>query len=184
MSKRTSTTTSATRWWCWWISHSASASEIVSGAIKDDGVGTLVGITTFGKGRVQTIMPLQDGSAVAITTAKYLTPNGTDIHKKGIDPDVRVEAPDRLRPERPQDRPAAHEGSRCAQGQDGPAAAERAGQDSMKTAKAESRRRRRLSEAKQPIWQGKNSPPAVTSLPKKAPAKAKPAQKDKATPKK
>jgi len=73
---------------------SASASEIVSGAIKDDGVGTLVGVTTFGKGRVQTIMPLDDGSAVAITTAKYLTPNGTDIHKKGIDPDVRVEAPE------------------------------------------------------------------------------------------
>ncbi|MHB9036465.1 MAG: S41 family peptidase [Armatimonadota bacterium] len=73
---------------------SASASEIVSGAIKDDKAGTLVGVTTFGKGRVQTILPLQDGSAVAITTAKYLTPNGTDIHKKGIDPDVMVEQPD------------------------------------------------------------------------------------------
>jgi len=75
---------------------SASASEIVSGAIKDDGVGTLVGVTTFGKGRVQTILPLQDGSAVAITTAKYLTPKGTDIHKKGIAPDVYVEASDKL----------------------------------------------------------------------------------------
>ncbi|MCE5322017.1 S41 family peptidase [bacterium] len=75
-------------------SSSASASEIVSGAIKDDKAGTLVGVTTFGKGRVQTIMPLQDGSAVAITTAKYLTPNGTDIHKKGITPDVVVEQPD------------------------------------------------------------------------------------------
>lgn len=73
---------------------SASASEIVSGAIKDDGVGTLVGTTTFGKGRVQTIMPLTDGSAVAITTAKYLTPKGTDIHKKGIEPDITVEQPD------------------------------------------------------------------------------------------
>ena len=73
---------------------SASASEIVSGAIKDDGVGTLVGTTTFGKGRVQTIMPMQDGSAVAITTAKYLTPKGTDIHKKGIEPDIAVEQPD------------------------------------------------------------------------------------------
>lgn len=71
---------------------SASASEIVSGAIKDDRVGTLVGVTTFGKGRVQTILPLQDGSAVAITTAKYLTPDGTDIHKKGIAPDLKVEA--------------------------------------------------------------------------------------------
>lgn len=73
---------------------SASASEIVSGAIKDDGVGTLVGVTTFGKGRVQTIMPMGDGSAVAITTAKYLTPKGTDIHKKGIEPDVVVEQPE------------------------------------------------------------------------------------------
>ncbi|MCE5314555.1 MAG: S41 family peptidase [Armatimonadota bacterium] len=73
---------------------SASASEIVSGAIKDDKAGTLVGVTTFGKGRVQTILPMQDGSAVAITTAKYLTPNGTDIHKKGIDPDIVVEQPD------------------------------------------------------------------------------------------
>jgi carboxyl-terminal processing protease len=78
---------------------SASASEIVSGAIKDLGVGTLVGVTTFGKGRVQTIMPLQDGSAVAITTAKYLTPNGTDIHKKGITPDVIVEASENWDPD-------------------------------------------------------------------------------------
>lgn len=73
---------------------SASASEIVSGAIKDDKAGTIVGVTTFGKGRVQTILPCNDGSAVAITTAKYLTPKGTDIHKKGITPDVKVEQPD------------------------------------------------------------------------------------------
>ncbi|MCE5200426.1 MAG: S41 family peptidase [Armatimonadota bacterium] len=73
---------------------SASASEIVSGAIKDTKSGTLVGTVTFGKGRVQTIMPMQDGSAVAITTAKYLTPNGTDIHHKGISPDYFVEQPD------------------------------------------------------------------------------------------
>jgi len=80
---------------------SASASEIVSGAIKDTGKGTLVGTTTFGKGRVQTIMTLQDGSAVLITTAKYLTPNGTDIHKKGIKPDVYVEATDNFDPNDP-----------------------------------------------------------------------------------
>jgi carboxyl-terminal processing protease len=80
---------------------SASASEIVSGAIKDDGVGTLVGTTTFGKGRVQTITPLPDGSAVAITTAKYLTPKGTDIHKKGIAPDVEVEAREDFDPNDP-----------------------------------------------------------------------------------
>lgn len=81
--------------------HSASASEIVSGAIKDDGVGTLVGVKTFGKGRVQTIMPLEDGAAVAITTAKYLTPKGTDIHKKGIEPDVEVKAPEDFDPNDP-----------------------------------------------------------------------------------
>lgn len=80
---------------------SASAAEIVSGAIKDDRVGTLVGVTTFGKGRVQTILPLRDGSAVAITTAKYLTPDGTDIHKKGIAPDLKVEAADNLDPTDP-----------------------------------------------------------------------------------
>lgn len=77
---------------------SASASEILSGAIKDTGVGTLVGKTTFGKGRVQTIIPLQDGSAAAIVTAKYLTPKGTDIHKKGIDPDIVVEEPETYEP--------------------------------------------------------------------------------------
>jgi carboxyl-terminal processing protease len=80
---------------------SASASEIVAGAIKDDGAGTLVGVTTFGKGRVQTIMPLRDESAVSITTAKYLTPKGIDIHKKGIDPDVVVESPDNYDPSDP-----------------------------------------------------------------------------------
>ncbi len=80
---------------------SASASEIVSGAIKDDKTGTLVGVTTFGKGRVQTILPLQDGSAVAITTAKYLTPDGTDIHKRGIEPDLKVEAAENLDPTDP-----------------------------------------------------------------------------------
>ncbi|NLN76591.1 MAG: S41 family peptidase [Armatimonadetes bacterium] len=80
---------------------SASASEIVSGAIKDDDVGTLVGVTTFGKGRVQTILPLQDGSAVAITTAKYLTPKGTDINKKGINPNIEVEAAEDLDPTDP-----------------------------------------------------------------------------------
>lgn len=80
---------------------SASASEIVSGAIKDTGSGTLVGMRTFGKGRVQTIMPLQDGSAIAIVTAKYLTPNGIDIHKKGIEPDIVVEASENFDPNDP-----------------------------------------------------------------------------------
>ncbi len=73
---------------------SASASEILSGALQDTGRAKLVGTTTFGKGLVQTIHPLSDGSGVAITTAKYLTPNGRDINKKGIDPDVRVDFTD------------------------------------------------------------------------------------------
>ncbi len=70
---------------------SASAAEIVSGAIKDKGTGTLVGVKTFGKGIVQTIFPLDSGTSVKLTTAKYLTPNKLDIHKIGIQPDVKVE---------------------------------------------------------------------------------------------
>jgi len=81
---------------------SASASEIVSGGIKDVGAGTLVGVTTFGKGCVQTIIPLQDGSAVAITTAKYLTAKGNDIHKKGVTPDVEIEATEDFDPNDPE----------------------------------------------------------------------------------
>lgn len=72
---------------------SASASEIVAGAIKDKGTATLVGVKTFGKGIVQTIFPLDGGTSVKLTTAKYLTPNKVDIHKKGIEPDVMVELP-------------------------------------------------------------------------------------------
>lgn len=72
---------------------SASAAEIVSGAIKDKGTGTLVGVKTFGKGIVQTIFPLDSGTSVKLTTAKYLTPNKLDINKKGIEPDVKVELP-------------------------------------------------------------------------------------------
>lgn len=70
---------------------SASASEIVSGAIRDRGTGSLVGVKTFGKGIVQTIFQLDQGTSVKLTTAKYLTPNKVDIHKKGIEPDVKVE---------------------------------------------------------------------------------------------
>ncbi|WP_258360948.1 S41 family peptidase [Moorella sulfitireducens] len=69
---------------------SASAAEIVAGAIKDTGSGILVGETTFGKGIVQTIYPLPGGTAVKITTHKYLTPGKHDIHKKGINPDYVV----------------------------------------------------------------------------------------------
>lgn len=70
--------------------NSASASEILAGAIKDYGVGTLVGTTTFGKGIVQRIMQLTDGSAVKLTISKYYTPNGYNIHGIGIAPDVEI----------------------------------------------------------------------------------------------
>ncbi len=70
--------------------NSASASEIFAGAVKDYGIGTIVGTTTYGKGVVQTIRPLSDGSAVKLTIAKYFTPKGNDINKKGITPDVEA----------------------------------------------------------------------------------------------
>ena len=70
---------------------SASASEIFAGAVKDYGIGTLVGTTTFGKGIVQRIVELSDGTAVKLTIAKYYTPKGNNIHDKGIEPDVEVE---------------------------------------------------------------------------------------------
>lgn len=70
---------------------SASAAEILSGALQDYKRATIMGTTTFGKGLVQTVHTLSDGSGIAITTAKYLTPKDRDIHKKGIEPDIRVE---------------------------------------------------------------------------------------------
>ncbi len=69
---------------------SASASEIVAGAIQDYKRGVIVGEKTFGKASVQTIMNLTDGTGLLLTTDTYLTPNGRLIHKKGIDPDVAV----------------------------------------------------------------------------------------------
>lgn len=70
--------------------NSASASEILAGAIKDYGIGTLVGTTTFGKGIVQRIISLTDGSAVKLTVSHYYTPNGNNIHEVGIEPDVEI----------------------------------------------------------------------------------------------
>ncbi|MEY3883507.1 MAG: hypothetical protein RLZZ379_785 [Pseudomonadota bacterium] len=72
-------------------SGSASASEIVAGALQDHKRATLVGIRTFGKGSVQTIMPMNNGAAIKLTTARYFTPNGRSIQAKGIDPDFIVE---------------------------------------------------------------------------------------------
>ena len=71
--------------------NSASAAEIMAGAIKDYGIGTLVGTTTFGKGIVQQIMPFRDGSAVKLTISAYYTPKGNNIHGIGIEPDVLCE---------------------------------------------------------------------------------------------
>lgn len=71
--------------------NSASASEIFAGAIKDYGLGTLVGTQTFGKGIVQKVYPLSDGTAVKLTVSKYYTPKGNNIHGIGIVPDVEVE---------------------------------------------------------------------------------------------
>ncbi len=70
---------------------SASASEIVAGAVKDHNRGILFGKKTFGKGTVQSLFPLQDDSALKLTTGRYYTPSDTFIHEKGIKPDVEVE---------------------------------------------------------------------------------------------
>jgi carboxyl-terminal processing protease len=77
--------------------NSASASEVFTSCMRDYGKATVVGKTTFGKGIVQSVFPLKDGSAVKLTIAKYYTPSGTEIHKVGIKPDVEVELSDELK---------------------------------------------------------------------------------------
>lgn len=71
--------------------NSASASEVFSGAMQDEGKAKLIGTTTFGKGIVQTIFDLKDGSALKMTTSKYFTPKGRNIHGAGLEPDIVVE---------------------------------------------------------------------------------------------
>lgn len=71
--------------------NSASASEILAGAIKDYGTGTLIGTTTFGKGIVQRVLPLTDGTALKLTVSSYFTPKGNNIHGTGIEPDIECE---------------------------------------------------------------------------------------------
>jgi carboxyl-terminal processing protease len=70
---------------------SASASEIVAGAIQDNRRGLIIGTKTFGKGSVQTVVPMSDGSAIRLTTSKYFTPSGRSIHGEGIVPDIVIE---------------------------------------------------------------------------------------------
>ncbi len=70
---------------------SASASEVVAGALKDNGRAAILGETTFGKGSVQTVLPLRNGGAIKITTARYYTPTGISIHGTGIEPDIAID---------------------------------------------------------------------------------------------
>ena len=76
----------------------ASASEILAGALQDDGRSLLVGSRTFGKGLIQSLIPLGDGSGLAVTVARYLTPGGRDIQNQGIEPDQTLKAPEPLNP--------------------------------------------------------------------------------------
>ena len=76
--------------------NSASASEVFTGAVMDYDAGIVVGTTTFGKGIVQNLIPLGDGTAIKLTTAHYYTPNGFDLHGKGLEPDVVVEMDEEL----------------------------------------------------------------------------------------
>lgn len=76
--------------------NTASSSEILAGALKDLGKAKIVGTKTFGKGVIQEILTLPDGSGIKITTEKYLTPNKTEINKVGIEPDEKIELPENL----------------------------------------------------------------------------------------
>lgn len=76
----------------------ASASEILAGALQDDARSALVGSRTFGKGLIQSLIPLGDGSGLAVTVARYVTPGGRDIQNLGIEPDLELEGPEPLNP--------------------------------------------------------------------------------------
>lgn len=77
--------------------NTASASEILTAALKDNERATVIGTKTYGKGVIQTVLTLSDGSGLKITTAEYFTPNGTEINKKGIKPNIEVKLPDTVK---------------------------------------------------------------------------------------
>ena len=77
--------------------NSASASEVFTAAIKDYGVGVIVGKKTYGKGVVQTLRSLRDGTYMKITTQEYFSPNGNKINEVGIEPDVEVDLPEEVK---------------------------------------------------------------------------------------
>ena len=77
--------------------NTASASEILTAALKDNERAKVIGTKTYGKGVIQAVLTLSDGSGIKITTAEYFTPNGTEINKKGISPDIEVKLPDTVK---------------------------------------------------------------------------------------
>lgn len=77
--------------------NSASASEILTGTLKDNERAKTIGVKTYGKGVIQTVIPLLDGSGMKITTAEYYTPNGSQINKKGIEPDIEIKLPENIK---------------------------------------------------------------------------------------
>ena len=77
--------------------NTASASEILTGALKDNNRTKVIGTKTYGKGVIQSVFNLSDGSGLKITTAEYFTPNGIEINKKGITPDIEVKLPDTVK---------------------------------------------------------------------------------------
>ena len=77
--------------------NTASASEILTGALKDNEIATVIGTTSYGKGVIQTVITLADGSGLKITSAEYFTPTGAQINKKGIEPNIESKLPSTIK---------------------------------------------------------------------------------------